>query len=206
MRWGGCGGAGAGAELAPPRPLCRCRRCPTATRRFAAHLSPARPAPCCCSADLELLFLNGNPLGGTLSADWVIPSTLKYWLMDGCNLTGPLPNGWKLPQGLQASRPEGWGLHGKASTCAAAWHGVLATPACVAAAAAAPRPPSPGTHPPPLLHLQSINWMNNELSGTIPAEFAQIEGMVITSERGGGSRAAHSPLRHGCALLQPAAA
>lgn len=40
--------------------------------------TPSSRAP----AELELLFLNLNPVGGTLSADWAIPKTLKYWLME----------------------------------------------------------------------------------------------------------------------------
>lgn len=48
------------------------------------------------AADLNLLFLGFNPIGGTLPASLRVPSTLNYLLMESTNLTGPLPP-WPLP-------------------------------------------------------------------------------------------------------------
>lgn len=47
-------------------------------------------------------------MGGTLSADWALPRSLLYLIMDDCNLTGSLPNGWDLPR-LEVSGSGGVG-------------------------------------------------------------------------------------------------
>lgn len=43
------------------------------------------------------MYLNKNPLGGSISADWQLPASLMYLLLANCTLSGPLPNGWRLP-------------------------------------------------------------------------------------------------------------
>lgn len=46
--------------------------------------------------------MNLLPLGGGLSAAWQLPDSLAFVLLTGCNLTGPVPEGWRLPAAIQS--------------------------------------------------------------------------------------------------------
>lgn len=48
------------------------------------------------------MYMNNNPLGGSLSADWQLPAGLFYLLLANCSLSGPLPDGWRLPPKVQS--------------------------------------------------------------------------------------------------------
>ena len=71
---------------------------------------PAVPAQrshiSCCfpPSGLRLLYLANNPIGGSLPANWVLPS-LKNMQASNCSLSGPLPAGWVMPslQGIDWS-------------------------------------------------------------------------------------------------------
>lgn len=56
-----------------------------------AHHAPPSP---CAHADLQILYLSWNPLGGSIPANWTLPDNLQSLLLQSCNLTGPLPEVW----------------------------------------------------------------------------------------------------------------
>ena len=91
-------------------------------------------------AGLDTLILDNNPLGGTIPADWQLPSALRYLLVENCSLTGTIPGSWRLPPRLQSLMAIGNQLSGTL-------------------------PPSFSS----LGNLQGLSLQDNRLTGPLPA-------------------------------------